>query len=353
MTTTVLDGIRVGYVPYSPTLDEPGDRRRFGFYAERRGVPFEIARPDEDYDVVVLCATADIGTWRRRPPGRPKLVYDLIDSYLALPRFDPTSLLRGAAKFAARQTQSLVLDYRKAIEDMCRRADAVVCSTEEQRAQILALCDEVHVILDAHTELGGGHKTDFAIGDTVHLVWEGLPYTLTGFGGIAEALRELASERPVALHLVTDLSFAKYARRFGHVSTETMARRILPSTYVYQWNHHLLPRIVTGCDVAVIPLDLSDPLARGKPENKLLIFWRLGLPTITSATPAYRRTMQGCGLDLTCTTAQDWIATLRRVIVDEDLRQSASRLGRNYVDAHHSVDGLLARWDHVFESVLQ
>ncbi len=352
MATGPLAGLRVGYAPYSRSLSEPGDRRRFCFYAARRGIDFEIADPSRDYDVVVLSTTADIATWRRLPPGRTKLVYQLIDSYLALPRFDPKSLLRGAAKFASRETRTLILDYRRAMEDMCRRSDAVVCATAEQRVAYERLCPNVHVILDAHTEYAPRHKSDFGLGETVNLVWEGLPYTLDEFEGIAPVLRELSTERPLALHLVTDLTFPRYVRKFGRVRTEDLARRILPDTYLYQWNLHLLPHLVTACDVAVIPLDLEDPLARGKPENKLLIFWRLGMPTVTSATPAYRRTMAASGLDLTCTTHDDWAATLRRLFDDEELRSTAAKYGRAYVDSEHTEEQLLARWDRLFESVL-
>lgn len=350
---TVLDGLRVGYVPLSDDLSEPGDRRRFAFYARRRGVEFELADPDGDYDVGVLTATADIGTWRHHPVGRTKIVYDLIDSYLALPRFDPKSMLRGVAKFAARESRTLMLDYRRAIEDMCRRADAVVCSTAEQRQEYLRLCREVHIILDAHTELGTRYKSEFGLGDTVNLVWEGLPYTLGGFDQIAGALRQLATERPVALHLVTDLQFARYARRFRRVSTAELARSIFPQTYVYEWNRHLLPAIVIACDVAVIPIDLKDPFARGKPENKLLLLWRLGIPTVTSATPAYRRVMAASGLDLACETQEEWLVALRRLLDDEELRRRVSEKGRGFVDSHHQEEQLLARWDDLFESVLR
>lgn len=168
-----LDGLRVGYVPYSRTLREPGDRRRFCFYAERRGVAFEMADPSEDYDVVVLSSRADIGAWRRYQ-GRARLVYELIDSYLALPRFDAKSLLRGLLSSPLGRRNHWC-STTGAIEDMCRRADAVVCSTQEQRTDYLRFCPNVHVILDAHTEFGNQPKCDFALGDTVHLVWEGLP----------------------------------------------------------------------------------------------------------------------------------------------------------------------------------
>src|SRR3954453_21753582 len=43
--TSPLAGLRVGYAPLSPTLEQPGDRRRFPYYAERRRFDFEIANP--------------------------------------------------------------------------------------------------------------------------------------------------------------------------------------------------------------------------------------------------------------------------------------------------------------------
>jgi len=37
----------------------------------------------------------------------------------------------------------------------------------------------------------------------------------------------------------------------------------------------------------VIPAVLGEPMFAGKPENKLLLFWRMGMPVITSSTAAY------------------------------------------------------------------
>lgn len=349
----IFDGLRVGYSPYSPTLTRPGDRRRFCFYARHRGVEFEIAHPDRTYDVVVLSARADITTWRQYRVGEAKIVYDLIDSYLALPRLDAKSLLRGTAKFVARETRDLAFVYRKAIEQMCRRADAVICSTEEQRAEILRMCPNVHVILDSHSTLLRARKSDYAIGEVVNLVWEGLPHTLDDFASIVPVLREIAAEHPLALHLVTDLHSYRYMGRFGRRDTATLARKILPDTYLYQWNEIMVSSVVTSCDVAVIPLDLGDPFAAGKPENKLLIFWRLGLPAVTAATPAYSRAMAEAGTPmLTCATKGQWAEALRRTIADEDLRRRSAAAGRTYAETVHGDDRLLEQWDRLFESVL-
>lgn len=346
------DGARIGYVPYSPGLTSPADRRRLPFWSRLRGHPIELYREGERYDVVVLAGTADIAEWSRHPDDGTKIVYELIDSYLELPRYSPKSMLRGLVKFAARETSRPILDYRRGIEKMCRRADAVVCSTPEQRATLLGLCLNVHEILDAHIDLATRVKETFELGDTVNLVWEGLPNTLDDFLGIRPALRDLAAERSVALHVVTDLSYAKYANRFARRQTAPLARRIMPNTYLYEWNSTLLADIVTSCDVAIIPLDLSDSFARAKPENKLLLFWRMGMPVVTSASPAYRRVMGEAGVALTCTTSADWGATLRRVLDDESLRRQAAAAGLAYVNAHHDEAAILARWDRLFASVL-
>ena len=52
--TDALKRLRYGYVPYSSSLEMPGDRRRFVHYARRRGLDFEIADPSRAYDAVVL-----------------------------------------------------------------------------------------------------------------------------------------------------------------------------------------------------------------------------------------------------------------------------------------------------------
>jgi hypothetical protein len=172
-----LKGVRIGYVPYSSPLTMPGDRRRFVNYASRRGVPIEIADPAQNYDVVVLSERADISVWCDY--GNGKIVYDLIDSYLAIPRSSITGRLRGLAKFLSGQSRHLRLDYWKAVERMCRRSDAVVCTTLEQKRDISPFCDNVHVILDSHSMVAHGKKEDYGAAQPFRIVWEGLPHTLS------------------------------------------------------------------------------------------------------------------------------------------------------------------------------
>src|SRR5690348_14609574 len=92
----------IGYVPYSQDLSHPIDRRRFPCYARARGLPFEVARPGRPYDVIIITAAGDPTTWARAPRGEGKLIFELVDSYLASSTPSVKDILRGPAKFLAR-----------------------------------------------------------------------------------------------------------------------------------------------------------------------------------------------------------------------------------------------------------
>jgi hypothetical protein len=341
--------LRIGYAPYSTDFTAPGDRRRFVAYADARGIDLELADPARRYDVVVVTAPADIVTWSRRT--RDELViYDIVDSYLA-EQPGMKDLARGVGKYILGDLRRPVLSYRRAIEQMCKRADVVVCGTEEQQQAIAAFCPNVHVILDITDEVVRELKTDYRVGDTLNVFWEGLPYTLTQFATVSEVLRRFGRERPVAMHLMTSLSFGRWSGRVGRVQTRQLADRLFERAYLYQWNEQLLSRVATGCDIAVIPLDLASPFARGKPENKLLSMWRMAVPTLTSATPAYTRAMDSAGLAMSCRDDNDWIEKLRSLAADEHGRREAGSRGRVFAVREHSAERILERWDRVFASI--
>jgi glycosyltransferase involved in cell wall biosynthesis len=348
-----LTGLRVGYAPLSPTLDQPGDRRRFPYYAEHRGVRFEIADPAQDYDVVVVSQRADVVRWAEHR-GRAKLVYDLIDAYLAgPPRTDWKARGRGLGKFAIGEISRPVLDYRQAIVAMCARADAVVCSTPQQKRDIERYAGNVHIVLDAHFELGDVVKRTHRAGPVLNLVWEGQAENIPALEVVAEALAASPLGDRTVVHLFTDLAYYRYMRRVGRRSSVKLGRRLFRRAYFYEWNAHLFAPVVTACDLALVPVDLTTPLTAGKPENKLLLFWRLGMPVIASASDAYERVASEAGVPgMTARDAADWRAALERYGPDDDARREAAGRGRRYVEEHHSQAQLLARWDRVFDSVL-
>lgn len=341
---------RIGYVPYSATLEKPGDRRRFVAYAHARNLTFELACPKQRYDLVVLTEVADISVWRDYPHG--KVVYDLIDSYLAIPRSNVKQWLRGAVWYAIGRHRRLRLDHWATIQDMCRRADAVVCATEEQQGDIQRYCPNVHIVLDVHSSVVHKVKEDYRCGEPFNLVWEGLPSNITQLKEIRDVLRDINKRRSLVLNIVTDPDQPRLLGRLGRVQSLDLARSVFDSVRLHPWEEATCSEFIRKCDLAVIPIDLSDPFVTGKPENKLLLLWRMGMPVVTSATPAYQRAMRDAGLEgLACRDQREWLVALERLIGDESLRREAALRGRELAKTRFGKEVMLARWDAVFSSL--
>ena len=344
-------GLRIGYSTLRNDVTAPGDRRRFCHYADRRGLKFEIARPGHPYDLIVTSSAGDLSEWVRLPPST-RLVLDMVDSYLDEPPTAPRALVRGAAKFLLGHTRRLHLDYRSLIEAACRRADAVICATEEQQQRIARLSKNVHVILDFQSSEVLAFKSDYRSGDPFRLVWEGLGVNLRTFEGWAAVWHGLRRRHRVELHLVTDLAVPVGSNYIGLRPARDLVKRMLgDGAYLYQWNVSMLSTICTACDLAVIPIPLDQPFFAGKPENKLIFFWRMGVPAITSATPAYLRAMSAAGLSMTCRIEAEWLPMLEKHMADERARHEAGERGRRFVEREYGEESLMRRWDRVFESI--
>ena len=247
------------------------------------------------------------------------------------------------------------VNYRRAVADMCRRADAVVCSTDEQRELILPFCRNVHLILDFHDQDVTLIKNNYNNGKCFHFVWEGLASSGIPMALLQEILDPIASERDVALHIVTDLVYRRYSNLIGktHTPDEVSRRfgRFARHVFLYQWNPFALANLATAADLALIPIDMNNSFQRGKPENKLLLLWRMGVPTLASATPAYKLAMQRAGLDMACSGIEDWRAKLAHYMNDAASRDRAGRLGRHAANDFYSSEEMMLRWDDVMISL--
>ena len=343
--------LKIGYVPMTHSLEKIGDRGRFCYYANKRNIKFEIADPDKTYDLVVVTHRGDLSIWSQYDKGNSKIVYDIVDSYLAVPRSDIKGLLRGLAKFISRQNRYLQLDHWKAIQSMCKRADAVICGTQEQKEDILPFCSNTHIILDAQSTIARSQKEDYSSGETFNLVWQGLPENIIFFNEIKDVLQSIKSNYDIALHIITNLSYYQYLNKFKKRYAHEVAQKIFHPVYLYDWNEELCSKIITSCDLALIPMSLEDPFFRGKPENKLLLFWLMAMPAIVSATPAYSRAMAQADLTMACRTQQDWYDTLETYIKDETARKEAGQKGQAFAEKQIGEKEILGRWDQLFNSI--
>ena len=341
----------------SRSLWHPFDLRNFLYYARRRKITFEIADPAKKYDIVVLSPRADLSIWNNYPKKNGKVIFFIVDSYLAIPPSDIKGALRGLAKYLGREHKYLKINYAGALKEMCSRADAIVCTTLEQKNDIEEYCTNVRVILEFHFNIVREIKTDYTVGKRINLVWEGQAENIYGFMQIKDVLTELRKKHPIALHLITDLERKKYMNIYKRVSILDEVKRIFCDgfftntaggndslAYLYQWNLGMLSRI--------IPLDTRTPLMCGKPENKLVLFWRMGMPAIVSATPAYARAMDKAGLPFCCNSDKEWFDKLEKLITDTEARKFAGLQGKKTADTVYGEEEYLKQWDQLFQSVL-
>jgi hypothetical protein len=347
----ILRCSRIGYVPLSWDFHQPGDRRRFPFYAKERGLSFELADPSKKYDVVVLSQNADLSVWSAYNADGTKIVYDFIDSYLAIPKTSIKGWMRGPAKYFSGQSRHLCINYWKSIAAMCKRADAVICSTKEQEADISRFCLNIHIILDAQVELVREVKNDYTCHKPFRLVWEGLPQNLESLKMISPIIERLSHELSLEFHIITDPHYKHYLGRYWTVHSREIARKLFRNCVFHEWRRDTLANNICACDLAVIPIRLNDSFARGKPENKLLLFWRMGMPVLVSATPSYVSAMRGAGLDGAVYDSKDWLKKLSALVQDRQLRERSALLGKAYVDGFFSSSDTVTRWDKMFESL--
>lgn len=333
----------------------PCDHRRFSKVASLIGLQAEPYQSGKSYDVIVLTKCSDLTTWTKISRRNPKIIFDFVDSYLKIEPWDLKANLRGLAKYVMGQHRYLEWNYNDSVRHMIERADGVICSTPEQKEEYLALNSNVHDILDFNGDQIRHVKTDYHMGDTLHLAWEGMGANAWTFQEIAPVLKKLHARRPLALHLVTDVKYASHAGPMAlHRELKPILRRLLGDVpvYLYEWNSAMLSAICTRCDIGLLPIPKKPAVYWAKPENRLLMLWQMGLPVLASSTPAYARCMQAADNNEACENLDEWEEKLAVLIESEDLRRQSAERGRRYATEQVNEIVLCQKWAKALESVL-
>jgi len=340
----------ITYVPYKSSLDTPGDRRRFVFYAKERGIKIRLANSNEKYDIVYVTYGCNLSEWIEYKIVNPdvKLVFELIDSYL----FESTgflSIFRGLARFFLGRENSLWFDYKRALRKMIMHSDAVVCSTHAQQLDIVRYNKNTHIVLDFFSSDINYRKFSQRSTGKLKLVWEGQAHTAINLLSLSSVFRRLGNR--IELCIITDPVIRSPVSILDR-KTASLLSSLECDYYFVDWDSLDFCRHISGCDLAIIPLANENPMMWNKPENKLLMFWEIGIPTLVSGTPAYKRVMDLAGLDFYCSTAEDWFNKISFFISSSvEYRESMIQKAELYISKYHTKEALLASWDSVFDSL--
>ena len=345
---------KIGYVPNSGDLGHPADRRRIVYWARKRGHEITLDL-STNHDVIVLSGRADLTKWSELDV-RPPLILDLVDGYLGDELFW-RDWLRGAGKVLTGQNSGRIRPFRKIVGEACQLAQAVICETSEQKETILPFCTNTHAILDFHEEFPMlPFRPETQSDKFPSLMWEGLPFTAKGLLQLEKAFTEISRSYPISLEMVTDLLYPLFLGRYFKQDTRKIMQRvpeILGKQFrITEWKIEAVVDAAQRSHLAVLPLDPSGTLNPLKAENRLLMMWRIGLPTLVSPSLAYTRVMQATEIDGVCHSPEEWKEKILVLMNSVKLREEWVNRGQQYIRDTHSEEHVMSAWDNLIDSVI-
>jgi hypothetical protein len=336
----------------------PSIKRRFARFVQRKNyklASWEAGKAKEDC-VVLVSQSADLTYWKRFLHEKVAVIFEANDPYVLDESGSLKTIFRGSFKFATRRHAYWEFDFKKTVMDLCKSVDAVVVGHHMVYDMLKPVMSNIYLIPDYSVDMSLKKKQDFQLSPNgeINIFWEGLGSSYIPFGDINRIFKHIKNYKFV-FHFVTDLSFHAIGDRYDKKYVFEVAKKKAPDMFeqfrFYQWSEFSYNNIGILCDFAIIPLPLDRSMNYYKPENKLLQMWRMGLPTITSATPSYKQVFDAAGLDECCQTDADWIAKITRFAEDLKSREHNARVGMAYVDKQYSNDAIDTMWQEVLDSV--
>lgn len=337
--------LKIGLFPLSSDLSHPGDRRRIVSWAQSRNHELLIGE-NRKADLIFISEGSDF--LKLSQLNGPPKVFDLIDGYLS-PQSLTSDLLRGTLKSAFRQHRTYPRRYSSIVKDACKQVDMVVCSSPEQLATIAPHNSNVRIILDNHSEFPFRTFTKKST-SAFSLFWEGTTHTLRGL----EQLAQVLSQDSIPINLVTDPTHSRLMGKYFKEDVVLRLHRSLkrsPFTFT-SWSKENVVSYAEKSSMAVLPVDLSNKLQIFKPENRLLIMFRLGLPCLTSALPSYKRVEYSMNIKVTCDSNEDWSASINKFRKNADMMEEQVKKGQSYLLENHTEEILFSKWDQAIESLV-
>jgi hypothetical protein len=335
--------LRIGIFPFSRNLSHPADRRRIVSWAKKRNHELCLNQ-SKNVDLLYISEGCDFikASYLKGPPK----IFDLVDGYLA-PQNLVTDLLRGSIKSLVGQHKTYPRLFRSIVKRTCLNVDLVVCSSEEQKSTILPFNPKVEVILDNHSEFPFLRFHSKPTSEGFSLFWEGTTHTL----GALEKMVNGVKLNENKLNIVTDLEHPLLLGRHFKQSVAKRLNKSIGNFNFASWSVENVVRNANQSNLAVLPIDDSDNLQLFKPENRLLIMFRLGLPCLTSDIYSYRRVEKAIGSQVVCRNYVDWLTTINFMKENLDLMEYQVAKGQEYLLETHTEEILFEKWDKAIGSI--
>lgn len=158
----------------------------------------------------------------------------------------------------------------------------------------------------------------------IRLVWEGTEASFLQLRTILKPLKKVYSEVRFKLVLFADI----FKKKESIDLLEDLKIAIDVDHII--WNSDNFKKTMTGSDIGLSPIDITNEFNRSKPFNKLLSYWAFGLPVICSNISSYQDIISKSKGGLICDNESDWIRNLKLLIEDSEIRDELRINGYNY-----------------------
>ena len=338
--------------------NHPAIKRRLARFARTKNYELHnwVNNGNTEARLVVVSQSADLTKWKRLRDKNVKIIFEANDPYVLDQSKSLKSLLRGTFKFLTRRHRYLEFNFKNTVKELCRSVDAVVVGHHMVYDMLKPLMPNIHLIPDYSVDLALKKKETFELAEhgEIHIFWEGLGSSYLPFEDINRIFKSLKKYKFV-FHFVTDLSFHaiadKYDKKYVFEVAKEKAPDMCQSFRFYQWSEFSYNNIGVLCDFAIIPLPFDKSMNYYKPENKLIQMWRMGLPTITSAIPSYKRAFDGAGLSEYCFNDDEWRAKIINFAENLEDRKRNSEMGIAFVEKYYSNKVIDELWQNAIDSV--
>lgn len=285
-----------------------------------------------------------------------KLVLDLVDGYLAEHPSLLKDYLRQLSRVGALEFLRRPIRFSKSLTLLCEESELIIVASQEQAEVARTLNPNVIPIWDCHDELGAPrYPSLFQKKSKFEIFWEGLSVTLFHFQECLPDLKDFLLETNSTLNIVSNPNHFRFSNRFFRVSTEKYIGKFFKDlenhVKFYEWSVTKVREVASHCDFGLTPILERDKFARLKPENKLMIYWRLGLPTLFSDSPSYLRVAHKLGLSDFSVAGGRWKEKL--LWLSEDLINQGGRISTatEMLIEHHNEQAILAQWRRAFQGL--
>jgi hypothetical protein len=347
---------KIGCIPNASDFLHPQDRRRYIPYFKAKNISFEPADYNKDYNILLISLNADLNKWanyKKKQIDKGKnvrIIFDLSDLYLVERVI--IDCLRSIYHYLSGRTSTLRFTYKKTIMDMLQCSDVIICGSKEQKEYLSKKHDNVVIVRDYFFDDIRQIKNDYSLAskNELNILWEGLSHGNIEIFKMIRLILENLKEYNIRMHFITDLEYCKIGSSYLCQPTFNVLKKIFNksniSFKIYDWNVLTFSSIATKCDFALIPIP-DNPFMQQKPENKLLLFWSMGLPVITTNTKSYARVMKEINENYICNFYDEWKQKITLLASSKVRREEYITAAKKYVDKHCSPHAIFNTWDYI------